>query len=1116
MDLKMKSKILLVLFVALSMLGGKAVAQATRITLKVTDVTIEDFLKSIEERSEYRFFYSANIDVEQKISGDFTDEPVGSILDQAFKGTGIRYEIKERQIILYPARDEGTSQEARSISGKVTDNFGNPLLSVTVYVKGTTNGTITDNEGAYSLNNVLPGDTLNFSFIGLKTREVKVSDNTTIDVVMEEESIGIEEVVAVGYGTQKKVTVSGSVTSVVGSELTKSPAMNVSNSLAGSLPGLVAVGQSGEPGNDYSTLFIRGRSTLNDNSPLIVVDGIPNRSIERIDPSTIESITILKDASGAIYGSQAANGVILVTTKRGKEGKYSVTVNQTTGWSKPTRLPALTNSAEYATLVDEVDGYAGRNPTYTQEEIANYRTGDDPWHYPNTDWFDEVLKPWSLESQTNVSFSGGNENLRSFVSVSSRYQDGFFVNSASNYRQHDLRSNIDKKVNEHIDISLDASFRMENTDFPTASSSTIFRNLMTALPMQPAIWPTGEPGPPLSPSNPTNPVVQATPDAGLNQRENYVFNVNSKINIKIPGIEGLTLTSTGSLDRSLNYTKNFSKRYSLYDLYPDSTDVSGNPLLVSSKYGRSDLTQKLGKNGQYLINSYLTYQKKIKVNHDVNLVAGVEFIQNNYTWFSATRKNFSQNYPEELNFGDPNEQYAAGSNPGTNRWKNYFGRANYSYKHKYIAEFVWRYQGSSKFHPDTRWGFFPGFSAAYRISEEDFWQSSNLLNNISDLKLRASYGKTGNDLIPPYQFFSLYDLYWQSFVTGNDVYHSVYFESLAGNPKSQWEEADQFDLGFDLSVLQSKVKITADYFNNLRSKILIAQTASVPEMTGTSDKLPKVNLGKVRNKGIDFDIVWHDTRGRLNFSVGLNGVYAQNKVLFFDEAQGVLPWQRQTGYPMQSGLYFIATGIYQTQGDLDTYPHFDEARPGDVIFEDVNGDGVINGDDKKRIHKNVVPTLTGGLTATLNYRNFDLSVLFQGQAGAVRYVQYLGGAGEQNYFKTFYDNRWTESNPQAEFPRTFNRNDEYWVSSGNSNTFWLRSTDFIRLKNIDFGYTIPNSLSNRIGCSDVRIKIGGMNLFTFSPDMTDFDPELEPKGDGFAGQGYPLQKIITTGLTVKF
>lgn len=1002
-------------------------------------------------------------------------------------------------------------QKEMKVTGRVTDQDGNPVIGATVRVEGASTGVITDMEGNYSIS-VMPGAKLSYSYIGYKTVVKTVSVAGNISVTLQEDTRVIDEVVVVGYGVQKKTTLSGSVSSVSGKDILKSPAMNVTNSIAGTLPGLVVVAQSGEPGADYANMYIRGKSSLNENSPLVVVDGVPNRSLERIDPSTIESITVLKDASAAIYGSQAANGVILVTTKRGKVEKLGISASYSAGWSQPTKVPELTNAAEYATLVNEISPN-----TYSADEIRKFADGSDPWRYPNTDWFDTVLKTWSLQQNANVTMSGGTEKLQAYVSLSTRSQDGFFKNSGSKYAQHDFRANIDGKVNDYISLSLDASMRMEQSHFLSVGSARLFRDLMTASPILPAVWPNGLPGPPLDLQNQNNPVVQSTSQAGYNKGENYVFNINAKVNVKIPWVKGLSLTGVAAIDRGLNYTKKFNKKYDLYTWDGTTVGTDGLPTLVKGQYGSSsNLVQQLDISKEYLLNLLANYQRTFNKVHDVSVLLGVESIENTSNWFSAERRNYTVSFPDELNFGDPNSQYSNGSNPGKNRWLNYFGRVNYSYKSKYMAEFVWRYQGSSKFASETRWGFFPGVSLAYRLSEEDFWKDSKLGRLMGNLKLRASYGKTGNDLIDPYQYYSLYAKYWQDFVTGDLTNNSTYYESLAANVKVQWEEAEQMNVGFDVTLLDNRLSLTADYFNNLRSKILIPQTASVPDATGMTDILPDINLGKVRNSGFDFEMAWTDKVRDFEYRIGLNGGYAKNKIIFFDEAEGALAWQKQTGHPMNSSLYYEAIGIFHNQEEIDNYPHMDGTVPGDIKFKNVNGDDKITGEDKTRIYKSDVPRWTGGLNISARYKGFDASMLFQGQAGAVRYVQALGSKDGINYFKSFYDNRWTADNPNANYPRTFNRNEEYWVSSENPNTFWLHSTDFIRLKTMELGYTIPATLVRKWGLEKVRVCVSGMNLFTYAPHMKDFDPELEYKGDGFAGQGYPIQRILTAGISINF
>jgi len=1005
--------------------------------------------------------------------------------------------------------------------GVVTDQNGEPLTGVTVLLKGTNTGTITDLSGKYNLNiSKVVNPVLLISYIGYESVEVKITSSPQFNkITLTDASKTLSELIVVGYGTQKKATLSGAVSGVAGKEIIKSPSMNVTNSLAGNIPGLVVVGQSGEPGSDYSSLYIRGTNSLNDNSPLIVVDGVPGRSLERIDPSTIENISILKDASAAIYGSQAANGVILVTTKRGKVEKMKLSVSYSAGWSRPTKIPEVCSASEYATLVNEVQYYAGQNPVYSATEIQKFADGSDPWKYANTNWFDEVLKPWSMQHNANASIAGGNENLQAYVAFSTRFQDGFFKNSGSNYAQHDLKANVIGKINKYITADIDFSGRIEQGSFLPINSSTLFYELQSASPLIPAYWPNGLAGPPLDMTTQHNPIVQSTPAAGYNRTENYVFNLTAKVNVKIPWVEGLTWTTTGAVDRGLLYTKKLNKRYDLYTWDGTSLDDNNLPLLIKAQYGgESNLLQQLDIAKKYMVNSLLNYQRTFDKVHDIGFLIGVEAFETTSNWFSAERKNNTVVYPEELNFGNDNQQYSNGSNPGVDRWLNYLGRINYAYNQKYMLEFVWRYQGSSKFYESNRYGFFPGLSAAYRISEENFWKDSSVGNLINGLKLRASWGLTGNDKIDSYQFLSQYAKYWQNFVTGSTLSNmAAYYESLAGNIKAHWEEARQANIGIDFSMLNNRLTLTADYFNNMRSKILITQTQSVPDFTGLSGILPAVNLGKVSNKGFDFELAWSDKIKDFRYRIGINGGYAANKILFFDEASNIPEYQKNTGHPMNSGIYYDAIGIFHNQDEIDNYPHMDGARPGDVIFRDVNDDQVIDGLDKIRINKSAVPTWTGGLNLSAEYKGFDLSVLFQGQAGAVRYVQQTGSlSNNKNYLKSFYNNRWTENNTNANYPRTFNRNDEYWVNSDNQNTFWLHKTDFIRLKNIEIGYTLPSKIAKAVACQNIRLTASGMNLFTYSPDMKDYDPELEYKNEGFAGAGYPIQKIITTGISINF
>ena len=1027
---------------------------------------------------------------------------------------------------LLPVLLLGASLEAyaqKTVSGMVSssqDQMGMPGVSITE--KGTTNGTVTDANGRYSLR-VGDDAILAFSFIGYQKEEVIVGSQSTIDVVLSPDVTNLSEVVVVAYGTQEEKTISGAVANVEGSEVLKSPSINVSNSLAGRLPGLVAVGQSGEPGADGSTLLIRGLSTLGDNNPLIVVDGVPFRSLERIDPATIESISVIKDASAAIYGSLAANGVILVTTKRGAAGTLQVSANFNQAFSRPTRIPELTNSAEWAKLFNEMVEYGFvTDPKYTADEIQQFEEGSDPWRYPNTNWFDEVLKPWSPQSYANVSVSGGTEKTRIFVALSNRNQDGFFKNSASFYKQHDLRMNIDASPNEHLDLSFGMTGRLEDRNFPTRGSAKIFGELVGALPTYHAHWPDGRIGPPTDITEGSNPVANSTPLGGYNKSQNYVFNINAMATLRIPGIEGLSVTGTAAIDRGFLFSKYFTNPLYLNFWDESTVDANNIPVLTQSQTGGSPkLQQRHDVSGGYMTNLLLNYDRTFAGAHFIKILGGIERLENESSYMSAYRDGFAGTAIDDLWAGTPTSQVNDGASPGKNRWQNYFGRVNYSFKDKYMAEFVWRYQGTSKFARDIRFGFFPGVSVAYRVSEEGFWKEN--ISFVNEFKLRGSWGKTGNDLIPPYQFMSVYDGGYFNFVTtdpttGALVHNNTINEMVLPADNTTWEEAEQKNIGVDIGLFQSRLSITADYFNNYRTQILIPRTASTPGSGGLSGALPAENIGKVRNKGFDFNIVYQSAAREFNYQVGFNGVHSNNEIVFFDEQPGAPEYQKTTGHPLFTSIYYVASGIYRTQADLDQYPSFnDEAQLGDVIFEDVDQNGVIDALDMKRIDKNHIPTLSLGMTLGAQYKGFDLSILVQGAFGAVRYLRQTSGVNA-NFLKSFYDKRWSPDAVNSDFPRTFTGGNPYWVASDKFNTFWLRETDYVRLKNIELGYTIPGSITQKINLDNVRIYASALNALTYAPALEDFgvDPEMQPQGDGFTGQGYPLQKVINMGISVKF
>lgn len=1031
--------------------------------------------------------------------------------------------------------------QQKVVAGKVTSDAGVPLSGVTVTVKGTTIATQTNDDGAFSINAPANGS-LVFSYVGYPAQEVKVNNRSLINLQMSSTSQEMQQVVVVGYGTQRKATLTGSVTSVKGTEITKSPTMNVSNSLAGRLPGLVTVTPSGEPGYDNTVLRIRGVNTLNNNNPLIVVDGIPGRDLNRIDPSTIESITVLKDASAAIYGAQAANGVILVTTKRGKTGKPTITASFNQGYGRPTRIPKMADAQTFATMVNEInfyrnvpynqwtsgwDAYAqgGYTPTgaqepikpiYSQTDLQKYASGSDPWTHPNTDWFKEVLRPWSGQNYGNVSMSGGSENVKYFMSLSSRSQEGYYFNSGTKYGQYDFRTNLDANVNKNISVAFDVSGRMEDRNFPTRSAGSIFRMVMRGKPNFPAYWPNGLPGPDIEYGD--NPVVVSTKATGYDHDKRYVLNTNGKLNIKIPWVDGLTFTGNVGIDKVLRNQKIWRTPWTLYSFA--GFDANNQPIMNKSQRGFPDpsLTQYMEDNQNILLNGLLNYETKFLASHGLRFLVGAEKITARGENFSAFRRNFISPVLDQMFAGAADEFMSNDGRAYSQARLNYFGRVNYDFREKLLAEFVWRYQGSYIFPENSRWGFFPGISLGYKISEEGFWK--NNLSFINTMKLRGSWGRTGNDQIDEWQYLSIYDprgLRAQSwnpalpFITNGNISNVAMYEANIPNPNVTWEVANQANVGFDATLLNNRLSVTADYFSYTRSQILWWRNASVPTSTGMAGLLPRENIGKVGNKGFDFAVNYNNKAGALSYQVGVNGGYQKNKIIFWDETPGIPEYKRSTGRPIGSGAYYRAIGVFKTEADIAKYPAMSTFSPklGDVIFEDVNGDGKVDANDQVRVEKSDIPKFTGGFTLNLQYKGFDLSALVQGAAGAVRYISTESGE-IGNFLQSFAESRWTPTNPNASGPRTFNRGNEYWV--GNGNTYWLHKTDYIRLKNVELGYNLPQTLLRRANIQNLRVYVNAFNLLTYSPDMKDFDPEL---GTG-SGQGYPLQKIVNGGISLTF
>lgn len=1025
------------------------------------------------------------------------------------------------------------------ISGKVIDDEGQGLPGVSVVLKGTTTGSVSDANGAYSLNAADPNGTLVFSYIGYTTQEVPIKGQSTVNITLATDTKSLNEVVVVGYGTQRRETVTGSVVSVKGADLIKSPTTNLSNSIAGRLAGVIAVNRSGQPGADGSAIRIRGTNTIGNNDALIVIDGIPARAggLDRINPNDIETISVLKDASAAIYGSRAANGVILITTKRGKTGKPQLSYSFNQGFSQPTVIPKLSNAAEYAQMLNDLNIYelpvsewaatnqafkttgsitrpngTVRTAPYSPSDIAKYNDGSDPWRYPDTDWYAATLKPWSPQQQHNLQVTGGTEDFKYLASLGYQNQDGYYKNSATNYKQYDARVNLDANINKYIHLAVGLLARREQRSYPTRSAQAIFRMQMRGKPNQPAYWPNGLPGPDIE--NGENPVVITTDLSGYDRDKQDYFQSNGQVDIKIPGVEGLKFSGTAAIDNRQRNRRLWQIPWTLYQL-GTGNDANGNPNLVPSRRGPAE--PNLNVYGETQLNILLggvgTYERKIG-QHGITLLAGVnrETIQGDNV--QAFRRYFISPAIDQLFAGGDLERNGTGGAYDRARI-NYFGRVAYNYKEKYLLEFLWRYDGSDIFPETTRYGFFPGVMAGWLISEENFWKNS--VSAVNYLKLRGSWGQLGNDQIylpnttnlATYQYLPTYG--FNTYII-NNAPQTTLSEARIPNPTITWEVANNANIGLEGQLFNGKISFEFDYFNNLRTSILYPRNASIPRSTGLT--LPPENIGKLRNRGFDGQITYNGQRGGLKYSVALNGGYAQNRILFWDEAPGAPEWQRTTGRALNSYLVYEYDGVFRDQAEIDgnriDYSAIVKTlRPGDMKYKDYNGDGKITPDDMYRLERTNLPLFQGGMNLTAAYKNFDLTILFQGAAGARQYVS-LGESGNiGNYLREFYTNRWTIDNPSSVHPRIANRSDQYY---SNGNTYWLRSADYIRLKNFEVGYTIPEAIGRRVGLSNLRVYANGLNLFNILNKLDSFDPET----DNALGQYYPQARVMNFGASLRF
>lgn len=996
---------------------------------------------------------------------------------------------------------DSVNKRSRVVQGVVSDSTGNGLTGVSVTVKGTTRGVITNDEGRFSIKIEQASDVLIFQSVGFLEKEVTIQlRQSFINITLIRRVKGLDEVVVVGYGKQNRVTLTGSIGVVKGTDIVKSPLVNVANSLQGRFPGVIINNRTGEPGKDNPSINIRGRSTTGNSSALIIIDGVERGGLGQINPNDIESITVLKDASAAIYGARAANGVILVTTKRGvinTTPQINLSFNQ--GFSGPTRNPKMADSYTFFSVYNEIEEGEGRPARYTADDLEKFKTGADDEH-ANFDWYKFITREFSPQHRSDISVSGGTNSLSYRLSFGEVSQDGQYKYGSTKLKQYSLRSNVDVKITDNLKVGMDIAARFDNNHYPWRSMNELNSHIYLYQPNWVPFWPGTDY---LTPNRANDNIINFVGDGnGYSTIKRTTLQTTLNAKWDLPWVKGLSVSGSASYDPNLTFTKTWQLPTFVY--YKDN---AGEFFRARSGFGsnKPDLLDRTDIGSLLYLTSRINYTKRFG-SHNIGAMVGYEQQTMKSNFDAAYRSDFPSTALPEI-FAGSNDKDRQGNDGSASQGarKNYFGRLNYNYANKYLAEFTMRRDGSPNFPADKRWGNFPSVLVGWRISEENFMQHNKL---ISDLKIRVSYGVMGNDLVNSFQYLQTYG-YGNNYVIGNNDVTGL-IQTGTPNPNITWERAKTGNIGLDANLWNGMLGITLDVFKTRRSDILTKRSAVIPGYTGLV--LPDENIGIVDNKGFELVLSHAKSKGAFQYEFSGNFSFVRNKVIFSDEQPAAETYQLATGRPIGAGLYYQSVGIFKDQDDIDKNPHFVNARPGDIKYQDVNSDGAIDSRDQVRINQTNTPEISYGFNANFRFKSFDLSFLFQGQANA---KQYFGGYfpvmsySLGNFITWRADDRWTPQNTNASMPRA-----SYELFNNNTinSTQWLLDAGFLKLRNVELGYTLPQSLLEKLHVKNLRAIVSGSNLLTLFDHMKDlgFDPETSDYWY------YPPQRVINLGINLTF
>ena len=1085
--------------------GGElshAAQTAQQNTIRIGNVTnLKELIRQIEAQTSYKVSYQGNLADNITIKADPSKHNVEELLADALRGTGISYVIRYNTIILTQEqpRAEAAQQasQTRHIAGRVIDaETKEPIIGATVWVKDSALGTNTNVDGAFDYTFTGHYGYIAVSYIGYQTQEFPV---TNLPKVIELSAGNeLDEVVVVGYGTQKKASVVGSIASVSVNDI-RMPTAKISNNLAGQLAGVISVQRSGEPGAS-STFWIRGISTFGSSTtPLVLVDGI-ERDLDLVDIEDIKDFSILKDAAAtAIYGVRGANGVILITTREGIVGKPQINIRFEAGMVQPTKVPDMLDAVQFAELWNAAAG----SEVYTPEVIQKYRDGSDPDLYPNVDWVDYLYKDLSFNERVNVNVTGGGSTAKYYISGGFYNEDGLFArdnmkeyNTSVFYRKFNFRSNVEVQLHKYTKLNVNLATTFERKNEPGTAASTIWDYAVKSAPnVFPAVYSNGLlPGP--GANNGENPYVLLT-QTGYREKfyntAQSLFSLTQDLGDWVT--KGLTVTVKGSFDAK-NYN-HLARTKTPPQYMASGRDEFGDLILQQTVVGTDNLTYAESHSG------YRSVYLEASVNwarsfgkHDLSALFLYQQSQRNDVGIDKSEPELALPY----------------------RHQGIAGRITYSYDNRYFIEGNFGYNGSENFSPGKRFGFFPSVAAGYVISNEKFFEP--VRGVIDLLKIKASYGIVGNDKIGTGDNVRRF-IYNGTVNSGSSYYFGTRPHSSSSiqmgdwpNPNVGWEEAHKLNVGVDLSLF-SKLKISADYFKEKREGIFL-QRQSIPVYVGLSTQ-PWVNIGKMRNSGVDASLEYHQTIGQdLHLTVRGNFTYARNMIVDQDQPDYKYLYMNRTGQARYQTFGLVAAGLFRDQADIDAWPKqsFGDVEPGDIKYLDLNGDGVVDSYDVKPIGYTNVPEIVYGFGFSLQWKAFDFSAFFQGVGHvsfSTRTDQTLGfnarNSREANLFSDVYDNYWTPERLDAKYPRLY-------IGTNNNNnqtsTFWMANGRYMRLKNLEIGYTLPKRISRKMAMQNMRVYLSGVNLFTFSPFKL-WDPDLQT-----GATNYPNNRIINIGLTIGF